>query len=155
MLRAELADDRAVVARLVERIRSWLPGPGEAPAEETVYALGLLLHHVYTALETIMERIARQIDGDVPAGPEWHRELLRRMFLDVPGVRPAVFPRELLPVLDELRRFRHVVRHLYGAALEWERLAPLAARLPEVHAALEQALDGFDRFLQALAARGG
>lgn len=70
MLRAELADEREAILRLVARIRSWVSGVEEVPSEETVYAVALLLHHVYTALERLMERVARQLDGDIPAGPD-------------------------------------------------------------------------------------
>jgi hypothetical protein len=52
-------------------------------------------------------------NGNLPTGSDWHKELLRLMQLDIPDLRPPVLSTETVTVLDEYRRFRHVVRNIY------------------------------------------
>lgn len=50
------------------------------------------LHEYHTAFESLFDRIARAIDGDVSSGPESHGELLDQMSVALPPTRPAVDP---------------------------------------------------------------
>src|SRR5215207_9460601 len=74
---------------LVERFGSRLD-PAVRDSEE-VWAAAMTLHHLYNALEHSCERIARVCDQWVADQACWHRDLLNQMFLEIPGVRPAVF----------------------------------------------------------------
>ncbi|MFZ5592622.1 MAG: hypothetical protein ACOY81_12555, partial [Bacillota bacterium] len=56
---------------------------------------------------------------------------------------PAVITRETFTCLDEYRKFRHLVRNIYGFNLLPERLEPLLARLPEIDRRLVNEIDGF------------
>lgn len=156
-LRGEIADDRAAMARRVgdldEALRRLAPSPRD-PAAIALEAWAL--HGWYTALESLLERVARQLDATVPAGERWHRELLTQAMVEVPGLRPAVLPRVLRPDLDELLALRHWLRHAYGADLDAARLATQAHRLRAIAAATTMALDEFDAFLAGAldAARG-
>ncbi len=38
--------------------------------------LAVQLHNYYTAMEKVLERILRVVDGVIPTGDSWHRELL-------------------------------------------------------------------------------
>ncbi|MDQ3702189.1 MAG: antitoxin, partial [Chloroflexota bacterium] len=84
--------------------------------------MALNLHGFYSGVERLLELIARHVDQAVPGGDAWHRELLYQMAREVPGVRPAVFGAERAAALDDLRRFRHVVRHLYAIHLDRQRM---------------------------------
>jgi len=53
--------------------------------------------------------------------------------------------------LDQLRRFRHLVRNLYATDLEPDRMAALFAVLPGLWPALRAELEAFGNFLQAMA----
>ncbi|MDY7040304.1 MAG: hypothetical protein SVX38_05535 [Chloroflexota bacterium] len=53
----------------------------------------------------------------------WHADLLRRMTLNVEGIRPRLLSEEAYDCLDELRRFRHLFRSAYQLRLDAERLA--------------------------------
>lgn len=90
-------------------------------------AAGYLLHNLYNALENSFEQISRTFENHVVDASRWHRELLDKMFLDIPGVRPAVLTEALRPLLHDLRGFRHVFRHSYDFNLDSARLARLAA----------------------------
>lgn len=109
------------------------------------------LEGFYTAVEDLFTRIARTVDQDMPAGEQWHRELLERMALDIPGVRPAVIGSTLAATLDEYRRFRHRARHVYSPPVpKWEKFSHLVAGLPEVMGQLRQSVRDFIRVLEQL-----
>jgi hypothetical protein len=51
----------------------------------------------------------------------WYRDLLRRMKIEIPGIRPALFTDATYLQIDELRTFRHLFRNLYARPLDPER----------------------------------
>jgi hypothetical protein len=144
-IKRELADLRQVVEESQEVLRH-----AEWPELAFKRTLGSLLHDFYTRVEKVFQRIALQLDGDLPAGPDWHIQLLRRMITPIDQVRPAVLDRELAQTLEEYLRFRHVFRAVYGFELGKERLRELARGLPQVLDMLETQLGHFLEFLEAL-----
>ena len=54
--------------------------------------------------------------------------MLRRMQLEIEGIRPVLLSAETAADLDELRRFRHLFRHAYTADLDSDKVADLAAK---------------------------
>ena len=103
--------------------------------------------NVYNVMEDVFASIAANIDGDVPKGENWHRELLDQMTAPLADVRPPVIDAKLRIELDELRRFRHVVRHGYGARLNKPRVEEHFLSLLTAHARLIEALHQLDRVL--------
>jgi len=103
----------------VDRVRSSGPDP------VAIAAAALYLQNLYSAVEELLRRVAADLDGSVPAGEDWHRELLGQMVLDVPGVRPRLIDPALQSDLDLLRRFRHVVRHAYAQDYDWGEMQPV------------------------------
>lgn len=101
-------------------------------------------------MEKIFQRIVLRLDGDLPAGPNWHVQLLRRMTTSVEHVRPAVLDEATAQALGEYLHFRHVFRAVYGFELRRSRLRELAKDLPDVFTALQAQLTQFLEFLQAL-----
>ncbi|MGB9887889.1 MAG: hypothetical protein ACPLRW_12990, partial [Moorellales bacterium] len=59
-----------------------------------------------------------------PETLRWHKQLLNRMTLEVPEVRPPVISKDLARTLDEYLRFRHVFRNVYGTLSRRSRAAP-------------------------------
>lgn len=114
-----------------------------------VDAAALSLHGFYSGTERILEWIARQVDGTLPQGPAWHRELLDQMTLDVPGVRPHVLQKATAKQLEEYLGFRHVVRNLYTWELDTTKVERLIKRLPHTLQAVENDLKAFGHFLDA------
>ena len=108
------------------------------------------LHGYYTALESLLERVARVVDRELPEGSRWHSELIVQMTLELPGVRPAVLPVGSLPELDELRRFRHFFRSVYVLDADPERVLAHAQRVVRLHPALTISLDGFETFARGV-----
>ena len=155
-IRGELADLGAAVGR---SLHAWEQAPksGSGP-DAYLDSVALNLHSFYTGLERLFELIARHIDCDLPSGDNWHRQLLDRMATDVHDVRPAVISADVSRRLDEIRRFRHVVRNVYAFNLAPERMAGLMVSLSELWAGLRDDLSAFADYLarvaEALAAEG-
>lgn len=111
-------------------------------------AIGSILHDFYCGIERIFERIAKELNGGIPEGDDWHRQLLRDMTLDIKGVRPPVISEDLEKMLIEYLRFRHVFRNIYGFSLEWRFMAVLVERLPFTLNTLKKDIEGFSVFLE-------
>lgn len=144
---AELVDiDRAAekAERAYEAARR--SGPDQAFFLDSV---AINLHSFYNAVERILELLARELDGGLPAGPAWHRDLLTQMALEVKGVRPAVIREETAASLGDYLRFRHLVRNLYTWNFQEDKLAELVASLNGVLSDLKADLAGFGRYLAA------
>jgi hypothetical protein len=117
------------------------------PPLRELRGIGDILHDFYTGAERIFEKIAPELNGGLPAGPMWHRELLNNMALELPGIRPAVIQQTTARKLEEFLRFRHLFRNLYGFELEWSKLKLLLQQLPTTMAALRGDLERFTDFL--------
>lgn len=113
-----------------------------------VMAVAAYLHHFYTGVEAIFERISKAFDGGQPLGGDYHRELLRSMKLKIPDVRPAVITKELWYDLDELRRFRYMFRHAYGAELRWRNVEALASKTGALRRSLTYQIENFIKFVE-------
>ncbi len=147
-LRGELADDRTAMSRRTRDLDEAQVRLDRTPGDPAALALAAwALHGWYTALETLLERIARHLDSDLPDGDRWHRELLSQMVVEVPGLRPAVLPKAVRGDLEALLAFRHFVRHAYGADLDPDKVEAEARRLRTAAPGVEEALNAFDAFL--------
>ena len=101
------------------------------------------LHNLYSALENCFEQISRTFENHVVDREQWHRDLMLKMFLVIPGVRPAVLPDSVRPLLNELRSFRHVFRHSYDFQLDPVRLNALVNSWRADGAPVSTALSAF------------
>ncbi|GEA18359.1 hypothetical protein [Moorella sp. E306M] len=117
---------------LFPRIQADSLGGFSLADEASLRIIGSILHDYYTAIEKIFRIIARDIDCSVPAGEQWHKELLDQMTLEVPGLRPALLAGKTARSLDELWAFRHVFRNIYGFSLDPAKIRQLLEGLPEV-----------------------
>lgn len=155
-LEATLRDECASLERVVEEARSARDRFAESePGRLELRGIGDIVHDFYTGAERIFEKIAPELNGGLPAGPAWHRELLRNMTLDLPRIRPPVITRETARLLEEFLRFRHLFRSVYGFELEWPRLRALLERLPTAWGALHRDLERFVGFLAEAAQSAG
>ena len=148
-IRSELA----AIEQVVTRVQRALETAGRSSADSDLYwdAIALNLHDFYTGLERVLAHIAVHVDGHLPEGGEWHRELLRQMALPLPRIRPAVFSDSTIQRLDEYLRFRHVVRHVYAFEFEPQRIRPLAEALIGDFAQAKGELLVFIDYLKGLA----
>jgi len=108
-LEVAMAEARQAVAKDVT-----LPGLPDAQREDRELAIGKHLHDAYSAAEKALERVLELVDGELPAGRHFHRDLLARAARAVAGRRPAIISAATAEELDLLLSFRHVFRHQYG-----------------------------------------
>jgi hypothetical protein len=100
----------------IERTRQGMT-PDRPPSLQEKATIGYLLHNLYTVFESIFKNIARTFGNTPGENQTWHASLLRRMTLEIEGVRPRVIGSECYHALDELRRFWHLFRHAYTLEL--------------------------------------
>lgn len=146
-LRAEIARDRAFVARLGDEVAELAEALDTGADGPTLAFVAVKIHRYYTGLESIIERIERTF-GTEPRGADSHVELLRGAALELPGLRPAVLPPAVLEDLREILRFRHFFRHAYAVELDADKLSEVAARVEAASGPVQQALREFDDFLR-------
>ncbi|MFB3904049.1 MAG: hypothetical protein ACE15E_11400 [Acidobacteriota bacterium] len=147
-LTADIQRQSDALSKLEEEARGLLESGGSSPIERR--AAGSILHDFYTGVEKVFQRIAIELDGGLPAGPDWHSDLLLRMTIGIEQRRPPVITEELAERLGEYLRFRHVFRHLYGFELRWELCRELLGDLPATLEDIRKQLRNFQDFLQAV-----
>jgi len=96
-----------------------------APTDIELSALAAMMHSFYTGIENILKRVAVELDGDLPTGRSWHREILDSMS-EPNNLRSAVLSAELRYRLEEYLKFRHFFRQAYSFQFEWKKLSSLA-----------------------------
>ncbi len=112
--------------------------------------LSEILCNSYTCLETVFFRITRLFENHLE-GAKWHRELLHKMQVEVPGMRKALLSRESFSLLDELRRFRHFRRYYYALDYDWGKLDYLRVVYEKLRPMIRRQLSDYIQFLEALA----
>ena len=144
LLEAALQARRRDIDRIGDRIEERrAAGVGGA---EAIDSMGYQLHNLYGAFEQLFEEVARFFENRVDDA-RYHADLIRRMQLEIRGIRPALLSEATARDLDELRRFRHLFRHAYGTDLDAVKIADLAARVGGVRSDFAR---DFERFLSVL-----
>jgi hypothetical protein len=127
-LSRELAKDCAVgaaAATLAEqRFREASPSSYEGCAHH--------LARLDNVLEQMGRRVAKAFENTIDDEKGWHSELIRRLTLDIPGVRPAFWPEAILHPLRELRAFRHLFTNAYDLNLDPDKLRLLLKYANEI-----------------------
>ena len=142
-LAAVIRKDIATAQRLTEMLQV-LPADATYP---DAAAQGYALHNIYGALENSFDQISRTFENHVVDTSRWHRELMLKMFLAIPDLRPAVLPEGLQNALNDLRSFRHLFRHGYDFQLDPIRLNGLTAQWQSVQPQVTAALSAFATWL--------
>jgi hypothetical protein len=152
-LLAELRLDRTAVLEILESNTRAQGRIDHGAADQLDYlALGCTIHNLYGVIENACLRVSRFFENGLPA-ESWHRELLNRMILDIPTVRPAFFLRNELELIDDLRAFRHVFRNLYNRPVDVDKLDLLQRKVPAAVDAFCRAVARYEEFLSGLASR--
>jgi hypothetical protein len=152
-LRGEIARYRDVSSRLINALRQVETHDIERIGKTTTTAVAIagLIENSYTAVETVLFRIAQNFGNNLDA-TRWHTDLLRRMTLSIPDVRPAVIGEATYARLDELMRFRHFKRYYFNLDYDWSRLQYLAGVVHKTIPETIAELTTFDLFLTEMIA---
>jgi hypothetical protein len=147
---AELRDELRKIDRLYAEWRG--VDPDTSTHSLILRGKASIFHDFYCGVERLFQRIANEINGGVPAGEFWHRELLNDMKLDLPGLRPPVISEETHKLLSDFLSFRHKFRNIYGFDLDFEKVAEVEAKFPEAHKKFKDDLETFLGFMDTLIA---
>ena len=112
------------------------------PTAVEVSALATFLHSFYSGVENSLKRIAIEMDGGVPSGDAWHRQLLALM-ANTTAVRPPVLSQTLYETLSEYLAFRHFFRQAYSFHFDWSKMAGLVLKAERTMKAFETEVDRF------------
>lgn len=138
--------------RAIEKIFEALGAPvlEESMSLEALIVLGYHLHNLYNAFENIFRNIATVFENHLDQRAGWHDQLLRRMCLEMPTIRPAVIDDSLYEKLDELRRFRHLFRTAYGVELDPLRMNVAVQKALALRPIYPARVESFLDFLKSL-----
>lgn len=120
-LAAVIRNDLSAIDNMADRLQA-IGRTMDPDSFTELAAAAYLLHNIYNALENSFEQVSRSFENHVKDLAQWHKELLGKMFLEIPGIRPAVVPKELHGTLNDLRGFRHVFRHSYDFEIDPKKL---------------------------------
>ena len=146
VLKAEVGEDCRILAQTATLAQARF-GSGSHPEME---ACAFQLARFYNVAEQLALRIAKAFENNIDDEQGWHMELIRRLSIDIPGVRPALFSGDLISDLQELRGFRHVVRHAYDLSLRKDKLLPLLGAAERVAGIMPTVCDRFLKSIQAV-----
>ena len=149
---AEIHRDLEALEQICHRSSEFYAQLGTQPDAHEKMTLAGYLHHFYTGVETIHERIVQVLEGEIAHSPQqWHRDLLEDMALEVGGVRPGVISPATKNQLVNYLGFRHVFRHAYTTDLDWTRLQPLVQQLEAIFRRYRSELTTFITWLSSAA----
>lgn len=149
-LKAELLADMQVLEELEGKYRLVHAKLAAIDPDEFDYVgLAYTIVNLYNLMENYFLRVAKCFENNVDK-LNWHKDLIKRMSLEIEGIRPALLQSKDVPLIDELRAFRHVFRHIYQSELDVEKLKLVDGRTPKATEVFRSAHDRFIGKLQQL-----
>jgi hypothetical protein len=121
----------------------------ESEPQEILIVEAYRLHSLCTVFENIFRNISTAFENHLDP-TSWHRQLLQRMRLDLTPLRPAVIDSDAYETLDEMLRFRHVFRTMYGSELDSLRLQIVLRKALELKGLYRPQMERFLEFLRGL-----
>ncbi len=147
VLERNIQSDLEAIDGIYEALGS--PELKEDESKEALIVVAYRLHSLYTAFENIFKNIAASFENHLDQDG-WHRQLLKRMHLDLTPLRPAVIDTEAYDRLNELLRFRHVFRTMYGLDLDPLRLGVVLSKTLELKTLYRPQIERFLEFLREM-----
>lgn len=144
VLVAEIKDELSKLAILSRKLSSQV---NRTNKEEIAESAALRLHNFYTGCERIFKLIISEVNGGVPHELDWHKRILTQVSLEIKDIRPAVISLKTRKDLEELLRFRHIVRNIYGFELKSERIEALIALTISLSPRFTKEIENFMTFL--------
>ncbi|MDI6794259.1 MAG: hypothetical protein QME81_15585 [bacterium] len=113
---AEVRDQLKEIDKVYQRVEKRSHDFKKNP--ERTESLSYQLHNLYCAFEDLFRIVAEHFENSITDKERWHAELLKRMKIEVEGIRPAFISEDIYVILDKLRAFRHRFRHAYTYDLD-------------------------------------
>ena len=147
VLVAEIKDELSKVEILAQKLTS---PKNRTDEEEVMESAALRLYNFYTGCERIFKLIVTEVNGSISHELDWHKRLLTQVSLEIDGIRPAVISLQTRKDLEELLRFRHVVRNIYGFELDANRIENLMDLATGIYPSFKTEIEKFVTFLKAI-----
>ena len=144
VLVAEIKDELSKLDTLSQKLSSQV---NRTNKEEIAESAALRLHNFYTGCERIFKLVISEINGAVSHELDWHKRMLTQVSLEIEDIRPAVISLKTRKDLEELLRFRHIVRNIYGFELKPERIEALIALTISLSPRFTKEIENFMAFL--------
>lgn len=146
-LKLRLEDEIAAIDKLISQLVELLAQTDRVPKAFVTPTLASYSENFYSGCEKIAERVAVALDGGLPTGSNWHEQLLLQISEPGGQARPRLWDKEVLRSLDEYRRFRHRVRHLYNFDLDDDTVLAMAQQVPAVFESVKLSVEQFGEWL--------
>lgn len=118
---------------------------------EPRFLFAMRVQQFYTSLEDLFKQIAKAFENHIDTMSNFHKEILTRMNMEVPKIRPAVLSTQSLKLLDKIRAFRHFIRHAYDCELDEKELRVIQKKLIDEFHHVEKDLQNFYAYVKTLA----
>lgn len=142
-LRRQIDVERQQLKRLIDEHRSLLDScASRVPTAIELSALATFLHSFYSGIENSLKRVAVEVDGGLPSGDAWHRQLLTSM-ANATNLRPALLSNTLHEIVTEYLAFRHFFRQSYSFHFEWSKMSALVLNAQKTMRQFEKEMDSF------------
>ena len=140
----EVRKTMEILGRICDYLTGFLSNrlPRAGKTTDSAFVVAGALENYYTAAETLFVRISQTFENQLPPN-RWHAELLHKMTIQIPGVRPNAISDHTAELLGELMRFRHFRRYYFALEFDWRRLDALVAVFQDAHSALYADLEEF------------
>lgn len=111
-------------------------------------AIAINVMHFYSAVESVFNKIAKKIDESPVKGDSSHQELLKRMLIEIDGVRCAVLSKDTYDLIDKFRSFRHKSYHDFSITYKWEEMRELCHSAKQTLLLFNGDVNNFKNFLR-------
>ncbi len=117
---------------------------------ENAIILSDIVVSYYTCAETAFFRISQFFENTLDQ-KRWHKDVLKKMTLTIPGIRKRVISDDTFHDLEELLRFRHFKRYYIDFNYDWDRLELVRTKFLSVRSRLIDELTSYEDYLGILA----
>lgn len=150
--KAEIIDDLENINRIVGIIKKRKKEIKKHTRDADVY-LDSIVHNIenfYMGIEEMFKKIAVFIGEGIPEGPRWHSALLKGMARDITGLRPRVIKEDTKVLLDEYRKFRHLVRNIYTFNIIPQKVIKLANSVAKTFKGFKKDIKSFINIIERI-----
>lgn len=140
---AFIENQEATIKNIIKKIEELKPSN-----EDRRVHLAYQIHNLYSSFEDLFKEIAITFENNIDRSSGYHKNLLLRMKISIPGIRPGILSENNHLILGELMSFRHVFRHAYDYSLSPEKLKILRNKLLQHYPDIEADIKNFKGFLE-------
>ncbi len=116
VIRTQVSEIEEIYQKIAKRSKNFKKSFGK------VESLGYQLHNLYCAFEDLFKLVADYFENNIETRDRWHVDLLKKMKIEIEGIRLSLLSTETFENLNELRALRHLFRHAYTYELDCDRV---------------------------------